>query len=176
MDRTALAESASRRVLTIDIDSSCGRLTNALGDWALACRSVPEATLRLLRESFDAILVVACGYGSRALSLTHVESIIRAAGGTPVLVILEGDDQPVGRFALECGAFVVLVRGAIGPGEIRRRVALAIEMGPQRGSDALINECLSGNQIPHLSGAMATPVAGRQIRQFGRSSRETMEA
>lgn len=176
MDRSDLAESASRRVLTIDIDASCGRLTNGLGDWALACRSMTEATTRLLRESFDAILVVACGYGSRALSLTHVESIIRAAGSTPVLVILEGDDQPVGHFALECGAFVVLVRGAIGPGEIRRRVALAIEMGPQRGSDALINECLSGNPIPRLPSAMAPPVAGQQTRQLGRSCIETMEA
>jgi hypothetical protein len=122
----------ARRVLTIDVESACRRLTNGLGDWEVSCRSVTEATTRLRNESFDAILVVACGYGAKALPLNDVELIIRAANGLPVLVVLEGEDHRVGQFALDCGAFVVLVRGSVHPVDIRRRVALAIEMRPLR--------------------------------------------
>lgn len=140
-DRFCSSGHVPRRVLTIDVESVCRRLTNGLGDWEVACRSIAEATTRLGNESFDAILVVACGYGAKALPLSDVELIIRAANGLPVLVILEGEDHRVGHFALDCGAFVVLVRGSVGPVDIRRRVALAIEMRPLRGSDALVSEC-----------------------------------
>lgn len=144
-DRFSSSGLMPRRVLTIDVESVCRRLTNGLGDWEVACRSIAEATTRLRNESFDAILVVACGYGAKALPLHDVELIIRAASGLPVLVILEGEDHRVGQFALDCGAFVVLMRGSVEPADIRRRVALAIEMRPLRGSDALASECFFGN-------------------------------
>lgn len=151
-DRFGSSELMPRQVLTIDVESVCRRLTNGLGDWEVACRSIAEATTRLRNESFDAILVVACGYGAKALPLNDVELIIRAANGLPVLVILEGEDHRVGQFALDCGAFVVLMRGSVEPADVRRRVALAIEMRPLRGSDALANECFFGNEATRLPG------------------------
>lgn len=134
--------SALCRTLVVDSEASCTRLTKGLGDGAVDMPSVAAACGRLMVEHFDAVLLVAGGFGHSALSVRDVESIVLAADAVPVLVIVEEDDRDLARHAINSGAFDTLVRGTVAPEDVRRRIAQAVELSRLRAYRASIDKAI----------------------------------
>lgn len=116
------------KVLAIDVGANCTRLTQGFGANVIHLPSIIAARERLQQDEFDAVLLVACGYGAQAMAVGEVGSIIKAAGDVPVLVIVEIGDRNVMRESINSGAFDVIVRGVVEPSEVQRRTLIAIEL------------------------------------------------
>lgn len=141
-------------VLVIDVGGNCTRLIVGFGAGVVVLSSIAAARERLLSDVFDAVLLVASGFGEQAVSVGEIESIIGLAKGLPVLLIVETDDGEVGRRAIIAGAVEVFVRGTVGPLEIKRRTLQAIELFRLRAYCVDIDEALDSN-------ARAVFIAGR---------------
>lgn len=125
------------KVLAIDVGANCTRLTQGLGTNVIHLPSITAARERLQHDEFDAVLLVACGYGAQAMAVGEVGSIIKAARDVPVLVIVEIGDREVLMHSINSGAFDVIVRGAVEPSEVQRRTLIAIELSRLRRERAL---------------------------------------